>query len=164
MTTEIMPFVEVFEQSHAYRYGRSKKIGTDDSSITAVTSITADYIYRRVPIDIDRFERSEETDLTSSGRTNAERILGFLATNSGQAYTPKEIHDETGIPRGSVGVVLSRLEERELVRHRGEYWAIGESEAVETTLDAMATARDVSERFGPEDPEEWGPGVDAEDR
>ena len=117
-----------------------------------------------MPIDIDRFERSEETDLTSSGRTNAERILGFLAKNSEQAYTPKEIHEETEIPRGSVGVVLSRLEERGLVRHRGDYWAIAEVEDVETTLDSMATARDVSERFGSEDPEEWGTGLREEDQ
>jgi len=29
-------------------------------------------------------------------------------------------------------------------------------------LNALSTARTVTERFGPEDPDDWGPGVDAE--
>lgn len=47
-------------------------------------------------------------------------------------------------------------------RHRGEYWALAEGEAVETTLSAMATARAATDRFGPEEPDEWGPGVTSE--
>jgi len=31
------------------------------------------------------------------------------------------------------------------------------------TLSAMVTARAAADRFGPEDPEEWGTGVDPED-
>jgi hypothetical protein len=62
--------------------------------------------------------------------------------------------------RGSVGVVLSRLKERGLVRHRGEYWAVADTEDVATTLTAMTTARATAERFGTEDPGKWGPGVD----
>lgn len=113
-----------------------------------------------MPIDIDRFERGSSEELRSDGRTNAEEILAFLATNAEQAYTPKEIHEATDVPRGSVGVVLSRLEDRELVRHRGEYWAIGEAEDIDTTLSSLATARAATDRLGEEDPEEWGPGVD----
>lgn len=116
-----------------------------------------------MPIDIDRFEEGPEEELRAGGRTNAEEILSFLASNPDRAYTPKEIHEETRVARGSVGVVLSRLEERELVRHRGEYWAIADVEDIEKTLSAMATARAATERFGPEDPEEWGPGVELED-
>lgn len=114
-----------------------------------------------MPIDIDRFEQGGEEDLRSSGPTNAATILSFLATHPDRAYTPGEIHTETGVARGSVGVVLSRLEDRGLVRHRGEYWAVAETEDVEKTLSAMATARAATDRFGPEDPDEWGPGVDA---
>lgn len=114
-----------------------------------------------MPIDIERFEESGANELRATGRTNAEEILAFLAANPEQAFVPKEIHKETGVARGSVGVVLSRLEERDLVRHRGEYWAIGDTD-IETTLSAMVTARAATERFGPEDPEEWGPGVESE--
>ena len=116
-----------------------------------------------MPIDIESFEDNPEEELRAEGRTNAERILAFLAGSPNQAFTPKEIHDATGIPRGSVGVVLSRLEDRGLVRHRGEYWAVGEDiEEIETTLSAMATARTATDRLGPEHPEEWGPGIEAD--
>lgn len=115
-----------------------------------------------MPIDIERFEQDPVEKLRAGGQTNAEEILSFLASSPNRAYTPKEIHEATGVARGSVGVVLSRLEDRELVRHRGEYWAIGDVEDIEQTLSALATARTATERLGPEDPDEWGPGVDTE--
>jgi len=113
-----------------------------------------------MPIDIDRFEQGSPEELQASGRTNAEEILSFLATHPNQAYTPKEIHEATDVARGSVGVVLSRLEEQELVRHRGEFWAISDTEDIDKTLTAMATARAATDRFGGEDPDDWGPGAD----
>ncbi|KZX49694.1 helix-turn-helix domain-containing protein [Haloarcula sp. K1] len=111
-----------------------------------------------MPIDIDRFEDGSSEDLRSGGRTNAEEILSFLASHPEQAYTPKEIHEATDVARGSVGVVLSRLEDRGLVRHRGDYWAISDAEDIEQTLSAMATARAATDRLGSEDPDEWGLG------
>jgi DNA-binding transcriptional ArsR family regulator len=115
-----------------------------------------------MPIDIERFEEGTLDELRANGQTNAEEILSFLASSPEKAFTPKEIHEATEVPRGSVGVVLSRLEERGLVRHRSEYWAIADDEDIEKTLNAMATARAATDRFGPEDPDEWGPGVDAD--
>ena len=112
---------------------------------------------------IDRFNHQPEEALRANGPTNAETIGSFLASNADQAFTPKEIHAATGVPRGSVGVVLSRLEARDLVRHRGEYWAIAEDAEVETTLTAMAVARTATARLGAEQSEAWGPGVEAED-
>lgn len=116
-----------------------------------------------MPIDIDRFEAGPEESLRSDGPTNAEKILTILAANSDTAFTPKEIHQRTDIPRGSVGTVLSRLEERGLVRHRGEYWAIAEATEVDKTLTAMATARAATDRLGSEVPADWGPGVESAD-
>jgi len=118
-----------------------------------------------MPIDIEQFDERPEEELRAGGPTNAEVILDFLAANPDQAYTQKEIHEATGIKRGSVGVVLSRLEDQDLVRHRGEYWAIGDVGDIDVTLSSMATARAATDRLGPEDPEEWGPGAtgDGED-
>jgi len=116
-----------------------------------------------MPIDIDRFKEGPEDALHSEGSTNGETILTFLASNADKAFTPKEIHEATEIPRGSVGTVLSRLEERGLVRHRGEYWAIGDDADVEKTLTAVSTARAATDRLGPEDPDDWGTSVDPED-
>lgn len=115
-----------------------------------------------MPIDIKRFEEDPVDELRAGGQTNAEEILSFLASSPNQAYTAKEIHEAASIARGSVGVVLSRLEDRGLVRHRGEYWAIADVEDIEKTLSAMATARAATDQLGPEDPDEWGPGVDSD--
>lgn len=115
-----------------------------------------------MPIRIDRFEEEDEAELRAGGHTNAELVLAFLSANSDRAFTPKEIHEATEIARGSVGVVLSRLEERNLVRHRGEHWAIEPGADVDVTLSSLATARNATDRFGPEDPEAWGPDVEEE--
>lgn len=113
-----------------------------------------------MPIDIERFRTAPEDKLQASGETNAERVLAFLSANSDRAFTPSEIRTATDIPSGSIGVVLSRLEDQGLVVHRGEYWALADEEEIATTLTATATARAATERLGGEDPEEWGPGVD----
>ncbi len=115
-----------------------------------------------MPIDIDRFEQEPEATLRSGGQTNAETILSFLASAPDRAFTPKEIHEATGVARGSVGVVLSRLEDQGLLRHRGEYWAVSDDEDIGETLNSMATARAATDRLGPEDPDEWGPGVETD--
>lgn len=109
-----------------------------------------------MPIDIERFRTAPEEELRASGPTNAERILSFLARNPSQAYTPAEIRAATGVARGSVGVVLSRLEADDLVDHRGEYWAVADAEEAAKTLTAAETARAATDRFGSEDPAEWG--------
>jgi len=116
-----------------------------------------------MPIDIKRFEEDSVQELRASGQTNAEEILSFLVASPDQAFTPKEIYEATDVARGSVGVVLSRLEDRGLVRHRGEYWAVGALEDIEKTLSAMATARLMTDQLGPEDPDAWGPGVEGPD-
>lgn len=116
-----------------------------------------------MPIDIEQFESRDEEALRAGGPTNAEVVLAFLAANDDQAFTPKEVHEATGLPRGSVGVVLSRLADRDLVRHRGEYWAIDPDAGVDRTLTALTTARSATERFGPEDPVDWEPGSATED-
>lgn len=81
-----------------------------------------------MPIGIDRFEDDPGKTLDIAKGTQPHRILQFLAAHSDQAFTQTEIHEATGIKRGSVGAVLSRLKDRGLVRHRGRYWAIGEDD------------------------------------
>jgi transcription initiation factor IIE alpha subunit len=81
-----------------------------------------------MPISIDRFDEERDAALDLQEGTQPYRILRFLAENSDQAFTQTELHEATGIKRGSVGTVLSRLEDRSLVRHRGRYWAIAEDD------------------------------------
>ena len=81
-----------------------------------------------MPISIDQFDEEPADVLDIQEGTQPYRVLRFLATNSEQAFTQTEIHEATGIKRGSVGAVLSRLDDRGLVRHRGRYWAVGEDD------------------------------------
>ena len=85
-----------------------------------------------MPISIDDFDEEPADALDLNEGTQPYRILQFLAENNDQAFTQTEIHEATDIKRGSVGAVLSRLEDRGLVRHRGRYWAIAADDRLAT--------------------------------
>lgn len=115
-----------------------------------------------MPIDIEQFRSAPEEELRAGSPTNGERVLAFLSENADSAFTPSEIREATDVPRGSIGVVLSRLESNGLVDHRGEYWAIADTDDAAVTQTASVTARAATERFGDEDPGEWGAGAGSE--
>ncbi len=96
-----------------------------------------------MPINIDRFDDRPGESLDIEAGSQPHTILSFLAANDDRAYTQSELHDETEIPRGSVGVVLSRLEDRGLVRHKGRYWAIAEDDRL-ASFAAQQTASSAS--------------------
>lgn len=83
-----------------------------------------------MPINADRLDDGPEEVFEFGEGTQPHRILGFLAEHSEKAFTQTEIHETTGINRNSVGVALSRLEERALVVHKGKYWTIGDDDRV----------------------------------
>ncbi len=95
-----------------------------------------------MPIDREEFERGSPEALDVGEGTHAETVLEFLVENDSKAYTQSEIHDEVGIKRGSLGAVLSRLEDADLVRHKGKYWAVSESakQALDDAGDGMPSA------------------------
>jgi len=95
-----------------------------------------------MPVD---FESYHPTDLPDEG-TNGRRILEHLAQSPDLGFTPSELADELGIPRGSVGTTLSRLEDRGLVRHKGEYWAIN-IEAYDAQTASEIGLRAVADQF-----------------
>lgn len=106
-----------------------------------------------MPINIDRFEDEPEDVLDITEGTQPHTILAFLTANDEQAFTQTEIHEATDIPRGSVGVVLSRLEERGLVRHRGRYWAIAEDDRLASyaTQQAASSSSTTDDYYGDSD-------------
>ncbi|AQL42311.1 TrmB family transcriptional regulator [Halorientalis sp. IM1011] len=106
-----------------------------------------------MPIDIERFDEASEADLDEP--TNAERVIRFLLRNDDKAFTPSEIADGTGVKRSSMGTVLRRLEDRDLLQHKGDYWAIGDESRVREAFDFHRTLDDLDDRFGAEDIEEW---------
>ena len=108
-----------------------------------------------MPIDIETFEASPADRLKHSGKTNADRVMRFLATYPNRAFTQSEIRDATDVNAGSISVVLSRLEDRGLVRHKGNYWALGEADDVAAYAGMVETTRSANDRFGEEDMDDW---------
>ena len=106
-----------------------------------------------MPIDIEQFTESAADELTEV--TNAERVVRFLYQNDDKAFTPSEIAEGTGVKKTSIGTVLRRLQERSLVEHKGDYWAIGDKQAVLNAFRFHQTMDALDERFGAEDLEEW---------
>jgi predicted transcriptional regulator len=87
-----------------------------------------------MPVDFETHDPGNpRVDL--SEETNARRVLEFLLETPTVGYTPAEIAEETGVPRGSVGPTLNRLEAAGLVRHKEPYWAAPEDDRI-----AAATA------------------------
>lgn len=108
-----------------------------------------------MPIDMETFEASPEDHLQHSGETNADRVMRFLAAHPDQAFTQSEICEATDVKAGSISVVLSRLEDRGLVRHKGNYWALGEVDDVAAYASMLESTRAANDRFDEEDIEEW---------
>ena len=95
-----------------------------------------------MPVD---FESYHPNDLPNEG-TNGRQMLEYLAQHPELGFTPSELADELEIPRGSVGTTLGRLEERGLVRHKGDYWAIN-IEAYDAQTASEIGLRAVAEQF-----------------
>ena len=87
-----------------------------------------------MPVDFETHEPGNSRIDLSEG-TNARRLLEFLLKTPTVGYTPAELATEIGVPRGSVGPTLNRLEAAGLVRHKEPYWAAAEDDRI-----AAATA------------------------
>lgn len=105
-------------------------------------------------IDIDRFEERSPEQLSEV--SNPELVLAFLHENRDRAWKATEIARRTAVNENSIHPVLSRLEERELVRHKGPYWAITDDEdRLRRAYDLHRITDRFDERFGEEDRDEW---------
>ena len=105
-----------------------------------------------MPVRIEEFETGE----LPSGPSVPEKVLSYLYANRDKAFTRSEI--ATGIDENpnTVGTALSRLKQRDLVRHKGEYWAI--TNDLDRVADAYAL-HSMSEQLDDDDggiePTEW---------
>lgn len=105
-------------------------------------------------IDRETFERSSEDELEELSTT--DHVLGFLAANDEKAFKASEIARQTELDRGGVSTALSRLKDRGLVEHKGQYWAITTDEQRLDTHSGYARATALfNEQFGTEDRDEW---------
>jgi response regulator of citrate/malate metabolism len=98
-------------------------------------------------IDIEEFEEAPSEALQLEEGTQPYKILMFLFENPTQAFTTEEIATNTEIAMDSCRTVLHRLLDRDLVRHRGRYWALGQDDrlasyAAQTTASSTSTTDD----------------------
>ncbi|WP_211330679.1 MarR family transcriptional regulator [Halalkalicoccus subterraneus] len=115
--------------------------------------MTLETLLTNMPIDIETFTDGSSEELTEV--TNAEKVVRFLYRNNDKAFTPSEIAEGASIKKSSIGTVLRRLQDRELVQHKGDYWAIGDEQRVHEAFRFHRTITDLDERFGAEDLDEW---------
>lgn len=115
--------------------------------MTSVTLLTY------MPIDIETFHKGNSEELTEI--TNAEKVVRFLYRNNDKAFTPSEIAERASVKKSSIGTVLRRLQDRKLVQHKGDYWAIGDEQRVQNAFRVHRTITDLDEQFGAEDMDEW---------
>lgn len=105
-----------------------------------------------MPVSIDDFESGN----LPQGPSVPEQVVTFLYGQRDKAFTRSEIAAAIDEDPNTVGTALSRLKERDLVRHKGEYWAITEDrDRVAAAYDLHATTARLDESDGGIDPEEW---------
>ena len=105
-------------------------------------------------IDRETFERSSEEELEEVSST--DRVLGFLAVNDDRAYKATEIAAQLDLDEATVSTALTRLKKRDLVEHKGTYWAVTTDEDRLEAHDGYARATALFNRqFGPENRDEW---------
>ena len=102
-----------------------------------------------MPIRIDAFEATDDEP------TNAERVVRFLLGNRDKAYRATEIADATEVDENSIHPVLNRLRDRDLVRHREPYWAIGDPDVVRDAYAFTSNASFLDDELGAESRQEW---------
>jgi len=106
-----------------------------------------------MPVRIEEFESGD----LPSGPSVPEQVLTYLYVNREQAYTRSEIATGIDADPNTVGTALSRLKQRDLVRHKGEYWAI--TSDLDRVADAYALhtiTQQLDQDDGGIDPDEWG--------
>ncbi|MBZ6494711.1 MarR family transcriptional regulator [Natrinema longum] len=105
-------------------------------------------------IDRETFDHSSEDELEELSST--EQVLGFLAANDDRAFKATEIAARTELDGGTVSTALTRLKNRELVEHKGTYWAItSDAQRLERYDGYSRATRLFNEQFGAEEKAAW---------
>ncbi|CQH54510.1 HTH domain protein [Halobacterium hubeiense] len=105
-----------------------------------------------MPVSIEDFE----SDDLPRGPSVPEQVVSFLLANDDQAFTRSEIATALGEDANTVGTALSRLKDRELVRHKGAYWAItADRDRVAAAYDLHAAGERLDDEDGGIDADDW---------
>lgn len=105
-----------------------------------------------MPVSIDDFESGE----LPRGPSAPEQALAYLYRHRDQAFTRSEIAAGIDEDPNTVGTALSRLKDRDLVRHKGEYWAITDDlERVTAAYDLHTATERLDDEDGGIETDEW---------
>ncbi|QIO24253.1 hypothetical protein [Haloarcula sp. JP-L23] len=105
-----------------------------------------------MPMSIDDFESGD----LPQGPSVPEQVVTYLYSHSDQAFTRSEIAAAIDETPNAVGTTLSRLKNRSLVRHKGEYWAITDDlQRVAEAYDLHTLTTRLNDEDGGINPEEW---------
>lgn len=105
-----------------------------------------------MPISIDKFRSNR----LPSGPSVPKQVVMYLSANSDKAFTRSEIATALNADANSVSTALSRLESRDLVSHKGEYWAItADKERVRAAYDLHVASDALDMEDGGIDIEAW---------
>jgi predicted ArsR family transcriptional regulator len=100
-------------------------------------------------IDIDEFENADPDEFEE--RNDTERIVLFLDKNDDRAWKAATIAEQLGLDTDAVSAILSRLNERGLVRHKRPYWAItDDKERLEAAYRLHRHYETADEQYGEE--------------
>lgn len=102
-----------------------------------------------MPVKFDEYN-PPDTDgrlLDLSDGTNAHTILTFLSEHQEYGFTPKEIHEATGVARGSVSPTLHRLHDHGLVRHKGTQWAAAADDRIAAYQGMQLSLEAIGDRY-----------------
>jgi len=104
-------------------------------------------------IDIDEFENADVNEFGEL--TDTERIVQFLDEHDERAWKAATIAERLGLETDAVSSILSRLKDRELVRHKRPYWAItDDTERLQSAYRLHRQYEDANEQYGSERLEE----------
>ena len=105
-----------------------------------------------MPVRIEEFEGGD----LPNGPSVPEQVLTYLYTNRDKAFTRSEIVTGLDEDANTVGTALSRLKQRDLVRHKGKYWAITEDlDRVRAAYELHAITEQLDGGDGGIDSDEW---------
>lgn len=123
------------------------------------TLITVVRLWWGMPVSIDEFEAGE----LPRGPSVPELVVAFLYRNREQAFTRSEIAAAIDGDPNTVGTALSRLKDRELVRHKREFWAVTDDlERVTAAYDIHAAMARLDREDGGIDAVEWAAAAPTE--
>jgi Mn-dependent DtxR family transcriptional regulator len=104
-------------------------------------------------IDSDEFEDADPNEFEE--RNDTERIVLFLDEHNDRAWKAAIIAERLGLETDAVSAILSRLKERDLVRHKRPYWAItDDEERLQSAYQLHRHHKRTDEQYGEERLEE----------